>query len=131
MQGENGASFQSNAPLMFRNTCVSTLWEFKQLILSHLGADDPCEIRRLTYRFQAVTSDDQLEYCPSWFSEDRHVWITFEVHRRIMQNRFMEFLAEVRHVGGSCGFRPYQVPTEPISINIVPPDYDSDTDSGL
>ncbi|MED6112471.1 hypothetical protein PIB30_062043 [Stylosanthes scabra] len=128
-KGENGASFQSDAPLMFSNTRVSTLWELKQLVLSHLGADGPREIRRLAYRFQAVTPDDWLEYRPSWLSEDRHVWIKFEVHRRIMQDRFMEFLAEVCHVGGSGGFRPYQVPAEPVLINIIPPDYNSDTDS--
>ncbi|MED6121184.1 hypothetical protein PIB30_027793 [Stylosanthes scabra] len=114
---------------MFWNTRISTLWELKQLILSHLGADGPREIRRLTYRFQAVTPNDRLECSPSWISEDRHVWITFEVHRRIMQDRFMEFLTEVRHVGGSSGFRLYQVPAEHAPINIVPPDYNSDTDS--
>ncbi|MED6156522.1 hypothetical protein PIB30_015175 [Stylosanthes scabra] len=116
IQGENGASFQSDAPLMFRNTRVSTLWEFKQLILSHLRAVGP-----------AITPDDRLEYRPSWLSDDRHVWIMFEMHRRIMQDRFMEFFAKVRHVGGSGGFRPYQVPAEPASINIIPLDYNSDT----
>ncbi|MED6144217.1 hypothetical protein PIB30_013594 [Stylosanthes scabra] len=114
---------------MFRNTRVSTLHELKRVILSHLGADGPRDIRRLAYRFQSVTPDDRLEYRPSWLSEDRHVWITFEVHRRIMQDRFMEFLAEVRHVGGSSGFRPYQLPTVPSPINIVPPDYNSYEDS--
>ncbi|MED6169316.1 hypothetical protein PIB30_020296 [Stylosanthes scabra] len=89
----------------------------------------PPEIRRLAYRFQAVTPDDRLEYRPSWLSEDRHVWITFEVHRRIMQDRFIKFLAEVRHIGGSSGFRPYQVQADPVPINIVPPDYNSDEDS--
>ncbi|MED6159940.1 hypothetical protein PIB30_046900 [Stylosanthes scabra] len=91
--------------------------------------DGPREIRRLAYRFQAVTPDDRLEYRPSWLSEERHVWITFEVHRRIMQDRFMEFLAEVHHVGGSGGFRPYQLPVIPSPINIVPPYYNSDEDS--
>ncbi|MED6193485.1 hypothetical protein PIB30_019958 [Stylosanthes scabra] len=107
IQGENGASFQSDAPLIFRNTRVNTLYELKQ----------------------AVTPDDRLEYRPSWLSEDRHVWITFEVHRRIMQDRLMEFLAEVRHVGGSSGFCPYQLPAVPAPINIVPPDYNSGDDS--
>ncbi|MED6172014.1 hypothetical protein PIB30_046170 [Stylosanthes scabra] len=100
-----------------------------QVILSHLASDGPREIRRLAYRFQAVTPDDRLEYRPSWLSEDRHVWITFEVHRRIMQDRLMEFLAEVRHVGGSSGFCPYQLPAIPVPINIVPPDYNSGDDS--
>ncbi|MED6167798.1 hypothetical protein PIB30_006078 [Stylosanthes scabra] len=104
MQGENVASFQSDAPLMFRNTRVHTLYELKQVILSHLASDGPCEIRRLANRFQEVTPDDRLEYRPSWLSEDRHVWITFEVHRRIMQDRLMEFLVEVRPVGGSSDF---------------------------
>ncbi|MED6159306.1 hypothetical protein PIB30_041156 [Stylosanthes scabra] len=125
IQGENGASFQSDAPLMFRNTRINTLYELKQVILSHLASDGPRAIRRLAYRFQAVTPDNRLEYRPSWLSEDRHVWITFEVHRRIMQDRLMEFLAEVRHVGGSSGFCPYQLPAVPAPINIVPPDYDS------
>ncbi|MED6122583.1 hypothetical protein PIB30_041121 [Stylosanthes scabra] len=129
VQGENNAYFHSDAPLMFRNARVSTLYELKQVILSHLGADGPREIRRLAYRFQAVTPDDRLEYRPSWLCEDRHVWITFEVHRKIMQDRFMEFLAEVRHVGGPSGFRPYQLPADPPSINIVPPDYNSNEDS--
>ncbi|MED6180153.1 hypothetical protein PIB30_007664 [Stylosanthes scabra] len=129
IQGENGASFQSDAPLMFRNTRVNTLYELKQVILSHLASDGPREIRRLAYRFQAVTPDDRHEYRPSWLSEDKHVWITFEVHRRIMQDRLMEFLAEVRHVGRSSGFRPYQLPAVPAPINIVPPIYNSDEDS--
>ncbi|MED6171672.1 hypothetical protein PIB30_042918 [Stylosanthes scabra] len=116
-------------PLMFRNTRVSTLWELKQLTLSHLGADGGREIKRLTYRLQAVTPDDRLEYHPSWISEDKHVWIPFEVHRRIMQDRFMEVLAEVHHVGGSSGFRPSQVQAEPALINVVSPDYNSDKDS--
>ncbi|MED6180900.1 hypothetical protein PIB30_014459 [Stylosanthes scabra] len=68
-----------------------------------------------------VTPGDRLEYRPSWISEDHHVWITFEVHRRIMQDRFMEFLAG--------GFRPYHVQAEPAPINVVPPDYNSDKDS--
>ncbi|MED6127397.1 hypothetical protein PIB30_087770, partial [Stylosanthes scabra] len=120
IQGENGAYFNSYAPLIFRNTRVSTLHELKQVILSNLGADGPREIRSLAYRFQAVTPDDRLKYRLSWLSEDRHVWITFEVHRRIMQDRFMKFLAEVRHVGGSGGFRPYQLPAVTAPINIVP-----------
>ncbi|MED6133252.1 hypothetical protein PIB30_026711 [Stylosanthes scabra] len=98
IQEENGAYFQSNVPLMFRNT-------------------------------RAVTPDDRLEYYPSWLSEDRHVWITFEVHRRIMQDRFMEFFAEVRHVDGSSGFRLYHLQADPAPINIDPPDYNSNEDS--
>ncbi|MED6208653.1 hypothetical protein PIB30_047246 [Stylosanthes scabra] len=129
IQGENGTSFQSDAPLMFRNTRVNTLYELKQIIRSHLASDGPREIRRLAYRFQAVTPDDRLEYRPLWLSEDKHVWITFEAHRRIMQDRLMEFLAEVRHVGGSSGFCPYQLPAVPAPINIVPPDYNSGDDS--
>ncbi|MED6183363.1 hypothetical protein PIB30_037194 [Stylosanthes scabra] len=109
IQGENGAYFHSDAPLMFRNTRVSTLHELKRIILSHLGADGPRDIRRLSYRFQAVTPNDRL--------------------KRIMQDRFMEFLAEVCHVGGSGGFRPYQLPVVTAPINIVSPDYNSDKDS--
>ncbi|MED6193664.1 hypothetical protein PIB30_021639 [Stylosanthes scabra] len=74
---------------MFRNTCVSTLYELKQVILSRLGADGPREIRRLAYRFSS----------------------------------------KVRHIGGSSGFRPYQLPADPAPINIVSPDYNSDEDS--
>ncbi|MED6148430.1 hypothetical protein PIB30_053104 [Stylosanthes scabra] len=101
----------------------------ESLILSHLGADGPREIKRLAYWFQSVTPDDRLEYCPSWLSEDRHVWIMFKVHRRIMKDKFMEFFAEMHHVGGSGEFRLYQVPAEPVPINIFPLDYNSDTDS--
>ncbi|MED6157606.1 hypothetical protein PIB30_024775 [Stylosanthes scabra] len=46
-----------------------------------------------------------------------------------MQDKFMEFFAEVRHVGGSSGFRPYQFQADPAPANIVPPDYNSDEDS--
>ncbi|MED6217186.1 hypothetical protein PIB30_015304 [Stylosanthes scabra] len=67
IQGENRASFQLDAPLMFRNTRVNTLYELKQVILSHLASDGPREIRRLAYRFQVVTPDDRLEYRPSGF----------------------------------------------------------------
>ncbi|MED6115830.1 hypothetical protein PIB30_094497 [Stylosanthes scabra] len=31
--------------------------------------------------------------------------MTFEVHKRVMEGKFMEFYAEVRHVGSSSGFR--------------------------
>ncbi|MED6171351.1 hypothetical protein PIB30_039976 [Stylosanthes scabra] len=41
----------------------------------------------------------------------------------------MEFLAEVRPVGGSGGFRPYKLPAVPSPINIVSPYYNSDEDS--
>ncbi|MED6142903.1 hypothetical protein PIB30_001670 [Stylosanthes scabra] len=51
------------------------------------------------------------------------------MHRRIMQDKFMEFLADVRNVGGSSGFRPYQLPAAPAPINIIPPDYNSEEDS--
>ncbi|MED6205396.1 hypothetical protein PIB30_017208 [Stylosanthes scabra] len=119
IQGENETYFHSDAPLMFRNTHVSTLHELKRVIFSHLGADGPRDIRRLAYRFQAVTPDDRLEYRPSWLSEDRHVWITFEVYRRIMQDKFMEFLAEwISFVSIACGSR-----------YIVPPDYNFEEDS--
>ncbi|MED6215694.1 hypothetical protein PIB30_000700 [Stylosanthes scabra] len=78
IQGENMAFFQSNAPLMFRNTRVNTLYELKQ-----------------------------------------------EDYARQVD----EFLVEVRHVGGSSGFRPYQLPAVPTPINIVPPNYNPDDDS--
>ncbi|MED6144464.1 hypothetical protein PIB30_015891 [Stylosanthes scabra] len=107
IQRENGASFESNALLMFRHSCVNTMWELKQLILSNLGFEGDQKMDKLAYRFQAVTAENRLEYRPSWLSEDNHVWIIFEVHRKLIQNRFMEFCAEVRHVGGSSGFRPF------------------------
>ncbi|MED6116870.1 hypothetical protein PIB30_104378 [Stylosanthes scabra] len=71
---------------------------------------------------EAVAAENRLEYLPSWLSEDNHVWITFEVHRRLMQDRFMEFCAEVRHVGGSSGFRPFVPQMVPSPINVAPPD---------
>ncbi|MED6196302.1 hypothetical protein PIB30_046187 [Stylosanthes scabra] len=52
-----------------------------------------------------------------------------------MQDRFMEFCAEVRHVGGSSGFRLLVPPTVPSPINVAPPedvameDYNSADDS--
>ncbi|MED6114037.1 hypothetical protein PIB30_076432 [Stylosanthes scabra] len=103
---ETGASFESSAPVMFRHNDVRTLVELKQLILSHLGPAGGIEIANLVYRFQAITADNRLEYRPSWISEDSHVWMTFEVHKRVMDDKFMEFYAEVRHVGSSSGFRP-------------------------
>ncbi|MED6224677.1 hypothetical protein PIB30_086366 [Stylosanthes scabra] len=87
---------------MFRNTCVSTLRELKQLILSHLGAEGGREIGGLAYRFQAITADNWLEYRPSWISKDNH-WIL-----------------------SLCS---YVAPLEPASINVVPPDYNSGEDS--
>ncbi|MED6225360.1 hypothetical protein PIB30_092931, partial [Stylosanthes scabra] len=122
IQRENGASFKSNAPLIFWHSRVSTLWELKQLILLNLGAESDREIGKLAYRFQTVTAENRLEYQPSWLNEDNHVWITFEVHRRLMQDRFMEFCVEVRHVRGSSGFRPFVPQTVPSPINVAPPD---------
>ncbi|MED6175304.1 hypothetical protein PIB30_077138 [Stylosanthes scabra] len=44
-------------------------------------------------------------------SEDSHVWMTFEVHKRVMEDKVMEFYAEVRHTGCSSSFRPFVRPT--------------------
>ncbi|MED6151198.1 hypothetical protein PIB30_080166 [Stylosanthes scabra] len=96
---ETGASFESSAPVMFRHNRVRTLVELKQLILSHLGPAGGLEISHLAYRFQPIIVDNRLEYRLSWISEDSHVWMTFEVHKRVMDGKFMEFSAEVRHVG--------------------------------
>ncbi|MED6141457.1 hypothetical protein PIB30_103648 [Stylosanthes scabra] len=103
---EIGASFESSASVMFRHNRVRMLVELKQLILSHLRPAGGIEIANLAYYFQAITADNRLEYLPSWISEDSHVWMTFEVHKRVMDVKFMEFYAEVRHVGSSSGFRP-------------------------
>ncbi|MED6133729.1 hypothetical protein PIB30_030818 [Stylosanthes scabra] len=122
IQRENGASFESNAPVKFRHTRVSTLWELKRLIISNVGAESGRKIGNLAYRFQAITAENKLEYRPSWISEDNHVWITFEVHRRLMQDRYMEFYAEVCQVGGSSGFRLFISSMDPSPINVAAPD---------
>ncbi|MED6187264.1 hypothetical protein PIB30_074784 [Stylosanthes scabra] len=106
VQREKGASFESNGPVMFAHNCVKTLRELKQLILSHLGPERGRKIGNLAYRFQAL----RLEYRPSWISEDSHVWMTFEVHKRVMKDKVMKFYAKVRHTGCSSSFRPF-VPT--------------------
>ncbi|MED6132451.1 hypothetical protein PIB30_019050 [Stylosanthes scabra] len=98
---------------MFRHNRVRTLVELKQLILSHLGPAGGLEIANLAYRFQVTTADNRLEYRPSWISEDSHVWMTFEVHKRVMDGKFMEFYAEVRHVGSSRGLFPPGPSTDP------------------
>ncbi|MED6174341.1 hypothetical protein PIB30_068162 [Stylosanthes scabra] len=85
--------------------------ELKQLILSHHGSEGGREIGNLAYQFQALIADDQLEYRPSWISEDSHVWMTFKVHKRVMEDKVMEFYAEVRHTGCSSSFRPFVLPT--------------------
>ncbi|MED6168161.1 hypothetical protein PIB30_009378 [Stylosanthes scabra] len=48
---ETGASFESNAPVMFRHNRVRTLVKLKQLILSHLGPAGGLQIGHLAYRF--------------------------------------------------------------------------------
>ncbi|MED6172369.1 hypothetical protein PIB30_049449 [Stylosanthes scabra] len=116
---ETGASFESSAPVMFRHNRIRTLVELKQLILSHLGPAGGLEIANLAYRFQAITADNRLEYRPSWISEDSHVWMTFEVHKRVMDDKFMEFYAEVRHVGSSSGFRPPGPSTDPAPSHVL------------
>ncbi|MED6109529.1 hypothetical protein PIB30_034525 [Stylosanthes scabra] len=116
---ETGASFESSAPVMFRHNRVRTLVELKQLILSHLGPAGSIEIANLAYRFQAITADNRLEYRPSWISDDSHVWMTFEVHKRVMDGKFMEFYAEVRHVGSSSGFRPPGPSTDPAPSHVL------------
>ncbi|MED6115089.1 hypothetical protein PIB30_086833 [Stylosanthes scabra] len=88
----------------------------------NISVESDREIGKLAYRFQAITAVNGLEYKPSWLSEDNYVWITFEVHRQQMQDRFMEFCAEVLHVGGSSGFRPFVPQTVPSPINVAPPD---------
>ncbi|MED6139320.1 hypothetical protein PIB30_082704 [Stylosanthes scabra] len=108
---EKGASFESDAPMMFAHNRVNTLWELKQLILSHLSLEGGRKIGNLAYRFQALTADDRLKYRPSWISEDSHVWMTFEVHKRVMEDMVMEFYAEVRHTECSTSFHPFVPPT--------------------
>ncbi|MED6212177.1 hypothetical protein PIB30_080677 [Stylosanthes scabra] len=108
---ENGASFESNGSVMFVHNRVYTLRELKQLILSHLGSKGGREIGNLAYRFQALTANDRLEYRPSWISEDSYVWMTFEVHKRVMDGKVMEFYAEVSHTGCSSSFRLFVPPT--------------------
>ncbi|MED6213035.1 hypothetical protein PIB30_089342, partial [Stylosanthes scabra] len=90
---------------MFAHNCVNTLWELKHLILSHLGPGGSQEIGHLAYRFQALTADNRLESRPSWISEDNYVWMTFEVYKKVMEDKVMEFYAEVRDAGCSSGFR--------------------------
>ncbi|MED6106987.1 hypothetical protein PIB30_009835 [Stylosanthes scabra] len=46
---------------MFAHNGVNTLWELKQLILSHLGPEGGREIGNLAYQFQALTADDRLD----------------------------------------------------------------------
>ncbi|MED6107718.1 hypothetical protein PIB30_016756 [Stylosanthes scabra] len=116
---ENGASFESNAPLMFRHTRVSTLWELKQLILSYFDAEGSREIGNLAYRFPTINAENRLKYRASWISEDNHVQITFEVHKRVMQQSFMKFFAEVYEIGCSNGFRAFVPPLTPTSIHVV------------
>ncbi|MED6137246.1 hypothetical protein PIB30_063266, partial [Stylosanthes scabra] len=131
---ENGASFESSGPVMFAHTCVDTLVELKQLILSHLGPAGSREIGHLAYCFQVITADNRLEYRPSWISED-NVWMTFKVHKRVMDGKVMEFFAEVRHVGSSSRFRLLGPLTDPASSHVLAledvamQDYNSGEDS--
>ncbi|MED6174538.1 hypothetical protein PIB30_070018, partial [Stylosanthes scabra] len=81
----------------FQGLKLAPASDFYSLILSYLGADR--EIGNLTYQFQAINTDNRLKYEPSWIHGDNHIWITFEVHRRVMQDMFTEFYAEVRQVG--------------------------------
>ncbi|MED6157158.1 hypothetical protein PIB30_020825 [Stylosanthes scabra] len=91
---------------MFRHTCVSTLRELKQFILSNVGAKGDRKIGNLAYRYQVITAENKLEYRPSWISEDNHVWITLERYRQ---------------VGGSSGFHPFDPPIVPSPINVAAP----------
>ncbi|MED6196258.1 hypothetical protein PIB30_045787 [Stylosanthes scabra] len=96
---EKGALFESNDPVMFAHNRVNTLRELKQLILYHLGSEVGREIGNLAYQFQALTANDRLEYRPSWINEDSHVWMTFEVHKRVMDGKVMEFYRPTaRHI---------------------------------
>ncbi|MED6133167.1 hypothetical protein PIB30_026094 [Stylosanthes scabra] len=70
---------------------------------------------------RSINAENRLEYRSSWINKDNHVWITFEVHRRIMQDRVMEFYVEVRQVGGSSGFCPFALMV-PALINVATPD---------
>ncbi|MED6137383.1 hypothetical protein PIB30_064569, partial [Stylosanthes scabra] len=72
---------------MFAHNRVNTLRELKQLILSHLGPEGGRKSGNLAYRFQALTADNQLEYRPSWISKDSHVWMMFEVHKKVRENK--------------------------------------------
>ncbi|MED6158871.1 hypothetical protein PIB30_037047 [Stylosanthes scabra] len=90
---ENGASFESSAPVMFAHTRVDTL---------------------------AITADNRLEYRPFWISKkNSHVWMTFEVHKRVMDGKVMEFFAEVRHVGSSNRVRLPGPSTDPAPSHVL------------
>ncbi|MED6119970.1 hypothetical protein PIB30_016558 [Stylosanthes scabra] len=120
---------------MFVHNRVNTLWEMKHLILSHLGPGDNRKIGHLAYRFQALTAENRLEYRPSWISEDSHVWMTFEVHKRVMEGKVMEFYVEVRHTGSSSEFRQpgpstTSSPSHLLALeNVAMRDYNSEDDS--
>ncbi|MED6114748.1 hypothetical protein PIB30_083499 [Stylosanthes scabra] len=84
---------------------------------------------------EALTADDRLEYRPSWISEESHVWMTFEVHKRVMEDKVMEFYAEVCHTRCSSSFRPFVPPTTPAPCmllalkDVAMQDYNSGNDS--
>ncbi|MED6149615.1 hypothetical protein PIB30_064152 [Stylosanthes scabra] len=67
----------------------------------------------------AITAEDRLEYRPSWISEDSHVRMTFEVHKRVMEDKVMEFYAEVRHAGSSSRLSHPGPSTDPAPSHVV------------
>ncbi|MED6148345.1 hypothetical protein PIB30_052364 [Stylosanthes scabra] len=68
---------------------------------------------------KAITVDDQLEYQPSWISEDNHVWMTFEVHKRVMEDKVMEFYVQMRLAGCSSSFRLLVPSTGPTPNHVL------------
>ncbi|MED6194445.1 hypothetical protein PIB30_028604 [Stylosanthes scabra] len=67
----------------------------------------------------AITAEDRLEYRPSWISEDSHVRMTFEVHKRVMEDKVMVFYAEVRHAGSSSRLSHPGPSTDPAPSHVV------------
>ncbi|MED6193634.1 hypothetical protein PIB30_021465 [Stylosanthes scabra] len=97
---QDGVWFQSDSPVVFQHSDMSTMSELVEVFLHHLGGGFT-EIRKVGYRFLRRQPDDRFVHLLVWLFNDKHVCVTFGCHRRLMPQHVMDFLVEV---GGSpCG----------------------------
>ncbi|MED6150434.1 hypothetical protein PIB30_072290 [Stylosanthes scabra] len=94
--------FQSDSPVLFQHTDISTMSELVQVFLYNIGCEFR-EIRKVGYRFISRQPNGRFVHLLVWLFNDEHVRVTFGCHRILMPQHVMDFLVEVGKAGSPCG----------------------------
>ncbi|RYR72724.1 hypothetical protein Ahy_A02g006938 [Arachis hypogaea] len=96
----NGVTFESEDPILFRTQRVNTLSDLNSLILSKLGGTEARKIERVAYRLLAPMGNGVFRFRLFRLQGNKHVRVMFDIHGRIMVEQVMELSAEVGHSSG-------------------------------